>query len=84
MAHPRYTREEIAARARALYEQRIRDQVEAGNRGKFLVIDVDTGDYELDEDHIAASKRAYDRNPGGARYAIRIGSPTVGRIRVLV
>ena len=45
MSQTPYSREEIARRGEALYNQKIRPQVEAANRGKFLVIDVDSGDY---------------------------------------
>ena len=47
MGHPRYTKEEIAARGQAIYEQRIRAKVEPEHIGKFLIIDIETGDYEL-------------------------------------
>lgn len=80
MGHPKYAKEEIAARAKALYEREIRPEVESGNRGKYLVLDVETGEYEIDEDHLAASKRARAKHPGGALFALRIGLPTMGRI----
>ena len=80
VGHPRYTAEEIAARAKALYEQEIRAKVEADNKGKYLVIDIETGDYEIDEDHFVASKRAANRHPDSARFAMRIGYQTLGRI----
>ena len=80
MPHPRYSAEETAARGRAIYEDRVRASVEPDQIGKYLVIDIDTGDYEIDEDHLAASRRAYEKNPNGARYALRIGHPAIGRI----
>ncbi|HZO91693.1 MAG TPA: hypothetical protein VFB38_25450 [Chthonomonadaceae bacterium] len=67
-----HTVEEIAARAEALYEQKIRNKVEAGNIGKYLVIDVKTGDYEIDESDIAAMKRAAEKHPGGRFHILRI------------
>ena len=80
VGHPRYTAEEIAARAKALYEKDIRAKVEADNKGKYLVIDIETGDYEIDRDHFAASKRAVEKHPDGARFAMRIGYRTLGHI----
>ena len=80
MGHPRYTADEIAARGREIYEKQLRDKLEAGNIGKFLVIDIETGEYEMDEDDLVASKRASRKNPGGARYGMRIGYPTSGTI----
>ncbi len=40
MAHPRYSTEEIIRRGKTLYEQQLRPQVEAGNDGKVLVINI--------------------------------------------
>jgi hypothetical protein len=80
MDHLPYTKEEIAARGRAIYEQQIRHKVEPEHIGKFLVVDIETGDYEMDEDGHAASRRAYQKKPTGVRYGMRIGYPAWGRI----
>ncbi len=80
MAHPLYSREEIIRRGKTLYEQKLRPQVETGNTGKVLVINVETGEYELDTDHLAASDRAAAKYPGAPLYAMRIGSPALGRL----
>lgn len=71
---------EIVRRGKALYERHIRAEVEAGNLGKVLVINGDTGDYEMDADHLTASDRAAAKYPGAPLYAMRIGSPVLGRI----
>jgi len=80
MGHPRYTADEIAARGREIYERQLRDKMEPVNIGKFLVIDIETGEYEMDEDDLIASRRASRKKPGGARYGLRIGYPTSGTI----
>jgi hypothetical protein len=80
MKEPRYTGEEVAARARAIYEQQIRDKLEPEHVGKFLVIDIETGEYEMDADDVAAMKRAAQNHPPDALYGMRIGSRTMGRI----
>jgi len=72
--------DEIAARAEALYEQGIRASVEPGNVGKFLVIDIRSGDYTVDENDMAAMKRAAARHPDGLFHVMRIGHRTLGRI----
>jgi len=71
---------EIVQRGKARYEQQIRAQVEADHLGKVLVINVNTGDYEIDSDHLAASDRAAAKYPGAPLYAMRIGAPALGRI----
>jgi len=80
MSEPRYSAELIAQRGEALYEREIRAQVEPGQRGRVLVLDIDTGEYEVDADHLTALRRARARHPDGAFYALRIGHPALGRI----
>jgi hypothetical protein len=82
MEHPRYSKEEVAARARAIYEQQIRAEVEPQDIGKYLVIDIETGEYEIDADEVAVMKRAAAKYPVDALYGMRIGYPTMGRIGV--
>ena len=50
MPYPRYTPEEVAQRGEAIYERQIRARVEPEHMGQFVVIDIETGDYELDID----------------------------------
>jgi hypothetical protein len=80
MSHPRYSSDEIARRGQALYDQDIRVQVEAAHRGKFLVLDIETGEYELDESELAALQRAKAKNPGAALYILRIGYSAAYRL----
>jgi hypothetical protein len=80
MSHPRYTSEEIARKGQALYEERLRGVVDARDRGKFLVVDIETGEYELDVDELAALQRAKRRNPDAALYILRIGYTAAYRI----
>ena len=75
-----YTREEVAARAREIYERDIRAKVEPVYIGKYLVIDIETGDYDVDDDEIAVMKRAAAKHRPDALYGMRIGHPTMGRI----
>lgn len=44
------SREEVARRAKQLYENEIRLKVEVEeNIGKMVIIDIETGDYEVDK-----------------------------------
>ena len=70
---PRYSKEEHARRGTEIYERDIRPQVEAGNRGKVVAIDIETGDYEVGEDLISTGDRMFARHPGAALYGARIG-----------
>jgi hypothetical protein len=80
MGHPKYSKEEICSRGRALYESTLRSTIEDGNLDKFLIIDIETGDYELDTDDLAASDRAHLKHPEGAFFGMRIGRRTSGTI----
>jgi hypothetical protein len=79
MPHPRYSGDEIVRRGQMLYEQKIRAEVEVGNKGKFLVINVETGDYEMDADDIAAGLRAKAGFPQAALFSMRVGYPAAYR-----
>jgi hypothetical protein len=74
MAHPRLSGEEIQRRGEEIYQQELRKQLETDeNIGKVLVIDVETGEYEMDSDEIAATHRALEKHPGAPLWGIRIG-----------
>ena len=74
---PRYSKEEHARRGTALYEQQVRPLVEAGNHGKVVALDVDTGAFEVAEDTLIASKRLLTRHPDAQIWCVRIGYPAV-------
>lgn len=80
MPHPRYSSSEIAERGQALYDRAIRDRLDASTRGKFLALDIDTGDYEIDADERSALKRALAKHPDAALYLLRIGHSTAYRL----
>jgi hypothetical protein len=80
MAHSQYSTQEIVRRGEELYNQTLRPLVEAAHRGKFLVVDIDTGDYEIDPDEVVAVERSVQKNPDGTRYIKRIGYSAAHRI----
>lgn len=47
---PRYSKEEFAQRGDEIYETQVRSQVEDGNHGKIVAIDIETGAFELADD----------------------------------
>ncbi len=62
-----------------MYEAKVRPFVEAGNEGKFVAIDIETGGYEIDADELAASDRLRTRVPDAQTWLKRIGSGYVRR-----
>lgn len=77
---PRYSADETVQRAEDLYQQRLRPQVEAEHRGRYIAIDVETGEYEVGDDYHAAAHTILERKPDAAIGVLRIGYPAVGRI----
>lgn len=75
----RYPKEEFARRGNEIYERAIRPQVEVGNEGKIIVIDIETGAWEMDADEVAASKRLEARCPDAQVWMVRVGSTYVRR-----
>ena len=66
---------ELGRRAQNLYE-RLHPQVETEeNIGKLIILDVDSGDYEISEEKtgIPATHRLQARHPGVLLYGLRIG-----------
>ncbi len=70
----KYTTEEIGRRGRDIYERRIRGEVESAHRGKFIVIDITTGDYEIGENGREASSRMRERSPEAVMHGTRAGA----------
>lgn len=79
MPQPRYTKEEHARRGIDVYEQRIRPQVEAAHHGKIVALDVDSGDFAIADDTLAASRQLLARQPDAQIWCVRIGYPAVHR-----
>ena len=73
MACPSYSGSEIVQRGQEIYERAIRPQVEASHKGEFLVINIETGEYEMDADEVAAGKRAKAKYPDAALFSMRVG-----------
>lgn len=71
---------EIVERGTQIYESRLRQLLEPQHNGEYVVIDVETGDYEVDADHLVASDRAAQKRPGAPLYATRVGFRSLGRI----
>lgn len=66
--------EEVARRAESLYDQQIRQEVEREeNIGKMVIIDIATGEYEVDKTGLEAAKHLREKNPNGRLFGIRIG-----------
>lgn len=71
---PRYSREEIARRGDEIYEREILPRLSPNDEGKFALVDIETGDYEVDRDEVAASDRLLARRPDAQVWVRQVGS----------
>ena len=80
MSYSNYTPQEIESRGEAIYVRQIRDKVNPEHKGKFVVIEIESGAYEVNADDLAATKRLLANCPDAVIYGLRIGFPTAYRI----
>ena len=68
------SREEVARRARQLYKNSIRQQVEMDeNIDKMVIIDFESGDYKVDETRLKAARKHSTKHPHSRLFCLRIG-----------
>jgi hypothetical protein len=67
---------ETAALGKAIFRQRIQPLLGPGEEGRFVVIDVDSGDFEIDDSDLEATLRLKQRRPPGRFFGLRIGHRT--------
>lgn len=65
--------DEAAAIGRAIYREKIRPLVHPQHKGKLVVIDLETGDYEMDYDSVTARERLEERRPECFTFTVRVG-----------
>ncbi len=79
MSYPSVPEEEILPRGREIYERDIRPRLGPEHEGKFVVIDVESGDYEISDDDGEAFGRAEDRRPEAVFFILRVGPEGASR-----
>ena len=80
MIHPPTDREAFAQRGEAYYDRVLRSKLEPKHVGKYLVLDIETGDFEVDADEMAALTRAEAKHPDSFFYILRVGYTAAGGI----
>jgi hypothetical protein len=76
----RYTKEEISRRGREIYESQVRSQVEEGNHGKIVAIDIETGIFIIAKDSLTASDQLLEQYPDAQIWLGRVGYRAVHRV----
>ena len=74
---PRYSKEEFRRRGEEIFERDISAKVEGAPRNHFVVIDIESGAFEVDADQMAAVYRLQARFPDPQPWVRREGSPFV-------
>ena len=70
---PEYSTAEVCDRGEKIYDERIKSLVEPQEIGKFIVIDIESGDYEISEDMLEASDRLQKRRPDSVQFGAMVG-----------
>ena len=68
-------KEDAATIGRAIYNEKIRHRLAPGDEGRLVVIDVESGDYEIGDDDLTATLRLRERRPNAFTWAERVGYP---------
>lgn len=71
-----FNKEDAAATGRAIYDEKIKPLMKLEDKGKMVVIDVKSGDWEMDYDDAAALFRLWDRRPDMFTWGKRVGYRT--------
>lgn len=69
----RYSKEEFARRGDLIYERDIEPRLCPEDRGKYVMIDIETGDYEIGADEIETTHRLRARMPDAQIWSKRVG-----------
>jgi hypothetical protein len=75
-----YTKEEVARRGRDIYDRSIRPEVAPGDKGKYVTIDIETGEWVMGEDSLTLADQLHARHPEAALFTLRIGQPATVRM----
>lgn len=77
----RYADEEFARRGPEIYQRVVVPRLTSADDGKFVILDIETGEYEIDASKLAAALRLHARIPGAQGWAVQIGHRTPTRMR---
>ena len=78
---PHRTPEELARLGAEAFERHVRPTLGPEDDGKFVAIDVDTGEHEIDADDYSAVMRLRARWPSAEIWLACVGQPTAYKLR---
>jgi hypothetical protein len=80
-AQPQRTPEELGRLGAEAYDRYVRPGLRPEDDGKFVAIDIVTGDHEINEDDYAAVMRLRARRPSADIWLACVGQPATYRMR---
>ena len=72
-----FNKDDAPAIGRAIYQEKIRPTLGPECKGKVVVIDVKSGDYEIADNDMEATSCLRKRRPNAFTWAERVGYPAV-------
>jgi len=81
VTEPRLSREDLARLGAEMFTSRVRPALRPEDDGKYVAIDVESGEFEVDEDDHAAVSRLRGRVPDAQVWLVRAGHPAAHRLR---
>ena len=79
-SEPRYPKGEFARRGQAIYERDILPNLQVESNGKFVAIDIESGNCAVHSDDFTATERLLSENPDAQIWLIRVGHRATYRI----
>ena len=73
MAYSQHSPQEVEALGENIYQSQIREKLSQEDCGKFVVIDVGSGDYEIAATDLQATRALLKKCPQAVTYGIRVG-----------
>jgi hypothetical protein len=75
----RYPKEDFVRRGAAIFEERVEPVLTLADEGKYVAIDIESGEWEMDADEMAAGDRLLARLPSAQMWIERVGYGFVHR-----
>jgi hypothetical protein len=75
----KYDKDEFARRGDQVYASAVEPRLSPADRGKFVAVDIETGEYEIGESILAACDKLNARLPDSQIWTVRVGSRYVTR-----
>ena len=68
----RHTPDELSRLGGQIFDQRVRSALKPTDNGKFVAIDIETGEYELDKNEMRAADRLRKRVPDAQIWLVHV------------